>query len=160
MSQHIDATHLKIGDQAPSFTAQDQDDKTLSLSDFSGKKVILYFYPKDDTPGCTKEACNFRDNYSSLTKQGFVVVGVSPDKVAKHKKFVDKYELPFILLADPELEILKAYGAYGRKKFMGREVTGVLRSTFVINEAGKIETIIEKVKTKEATEQVLAALSE
>ncbi|MBX2845487.1 MAG: thioredoxin-dependent thiol peroxidase [Saprospiraceae bacterium] len=158
MSQHIDKTHLSVGDKAPFFEAENQNGDVVKLTDFTGKKVILYFYPKDDTPGCTKEACNFRDNYSALTKEGFEVVGVSPDKVAKHKKFETKYELPFTLLADPELTILKAYGAYGRKKFMGKEVTGVLRSTFVIDESGTISAIIDKVKTKEATEQVLASV--
>jgi len=149
-------THLNEGDKAPDFTAKDQNGKEVSLSDFAGKKVVLYFYPKDDTPGCTKEACNFRDNYSVLKEKGFEVLGVSADNEKKHQKFIDKYDLPFTLLADTEKEIINAYGVWGLKKFMGREYDGIHRETFVINEEGKIDKVFTKVKTKEATEQILA----
>lgn len=148
-------THLKVGDKAPQFTAEDQDGNTVKLSDHKGKKVVLYFYPKDDTPGCTKEACNFRDNHQELQKQGFEIIGVSADSSKKHRKFIDKYDLPFSLIADTEKEVINAYGVWGLKKFMGREYEGIHRETFVIDENGKIEQIIEKVKTKEATEQIL-----
>jgi peroxiredoxin Q/BCP len=145
---------LKEGDQAPDFNAKDQKGEAVSLSDFSGKKVILYFYPKDNTPGCTKEACNFKDNYESLAKEGFDVIGVSADSEKSHQKFIDKYNLPFTLIADTEKEVIRKYGAWGRKKFMGKEYDGIIRKTFIIDEEGKIEHIIEKVKTKAASEQV------
>ena len=147
--------HLKEGDKAPDFQGVDQNEKTISLSDYKGKKLILYFYPKDDTPGCTAEACNLRDNFSVLKKEGFELLGVSPDDPKKHKKFIDKYSLPFPLIADTEKEILNAYGVWGPKKFMGREYDGVHRTTFVIDEAGKIEKIITKVNTKAHAEQIL-----
>ncbi len=150
-------THLKEGDKAPDFTSTDQSGKQVSLSDFKGKKVVLYFYPKDDTPGCTKEACNFRDNYKQLQDEGFEVLGVSADTEKKHQKFVEKYDLPFTLLADTDKEVINAYGVWGKKKFMGREYDGIHRETFVIDENGKIEKVFTKVKTKEATEQILAA---
>ncbi len=140
--------HLKEGDQAPAFNSVDQDGHEVILSEFKGKKVILYFYPKDDTPGCTAEACDFRDNYASLQSKGFEVIGVSPDSEAKHSKFIHKYDLPFTLLADTEKEVIQAYGVWGKKKFMGREYDGVHRSTFIIDENGVIEKIITKVKTK------------
>ena len=147
--------HLKEGDKAPDFQGIDQDEKTISLSDYKGKKLILYFYPKDDTPGCTAEACNLRDNYSVLKKEGFELLGVSPDNPKKHQKFIDKYSLPFPLIADTEKEILNAYGVWGPKKFMGKEYDGVHRTTFIIDEAGKIEKIITKVNTKAHAEQIL-----
>jgi peroxiredoxin Q/BCP len=150
--------HLNEGDQAPDFAGVDQHGKSLRLSEFSGKKLILYFYPKDDTPGCTAEACDFRDNYAGLLEKGFDVVGVSPDTEAKHNKFVHKYDLPFRLLADTEKEVIRAYGVWGKKKFMGREYDGVHRTTFIIDESGVIEKIITKVKTKEASAQVLGEL--
>lgn len=150
--------HLKEGDQAPAFSAPDQHGNTVGLSDLKGKKVILYFYPKDDTPGCTAEACDFRDNHTDLKKRGFEVVGVSPDNAAKHLKFAGKYELPFTLLADTDQKILNDYGVWGRKKFMGREYDGVHRTTFVIDEKGVIEKIINKVDTKNSAAQVLAEL--
>lgn len=146
---------IEVGQPAPDFTAKDQNGKEVSLKDYRGKKVILYFYPKDNTPGCTKESCNFRDNYSSLTKQGFEVIGVSADSEKSHQKFVDKYYLPFTLIADTDKEVINKYGVWGPKKFMGKTYDGINRKTFVIDEEGKIELIIEKVKTKEATEQVL-----
>ena len=152
--------HLKEGDKAPDFQGVDQNEKTISLSDYKGKKLILYFYPKDDTPGCTAEACNLRDNFSVLKKEGFELLGVSPDNPKKHKKFIDKYSLPFPLIADTEKEILNAYGVWGPKKFMGREYDGVHRTTFVIDEEGKIEKIITKVNTKAHAEQILNGMAE
>jgi peroxiredoxin Q/BCP len=148
-------TPLKAGDPAPAISAPDQNGNTFSLDSLKGKKVILYFYPKDDTPGCTAEACNLRDNYASLTGQGYEVVGVSPDAEKKHQKFIDKYELPFTLIADTEKTVCEAYGVWGMKKFMGREYMGVNRTTFVINEKGVIDHVITKVKTKDATGQIL-----
>ncbi len=152
-------THLKPGDQAPDINSQDQNGNPLKLSDFKGQKVILYFYPKDDTPGCTAEACNFRDNYSLLKEKGFAIIGVSADNEAKHQKFAAKYDLPFPLIPDTEKEVIKAYGVWGLKKFMGREYDGIHRETFVIDEQGLIEKVYHKVKTKEATEQILADFS-
>ncbi len=146
---------LQKGDKAPNFTAKDQDGNKISLEDLRGKKVILYFYPKDSTPGCTAEACDFRDNYSSLASQGFEVIGVSADDEKSHQKFIDKYQLPFTLIADTNHEVIKAFGAWGEKKFMGKTYDGILRSTFIINEEGLIEAVIDKVKTKAPTEQVL-----
>jgi len=155
MSQHIDATHLKAGDKAPNFNTVDENGNAINLSDFKGKKVILYFYPKDSTPTCTVEACNFRDNYSELAKKGFAVLGVSPDSAKRHQNFINKHDLPFPLLMDEEKTIANDYGVWGDKKFMGKVVTGMLRTTFVIDEQGAIEHVIEKVKSKEATTQVL-----
>jgi peroxiredoxin Q/BCP len=147
---------LKIGDKAPAFSGLDQFGKELSLDQYKGKKVVLYFYPKDDTPGCTAEACNLRDNYSDLTKFGFDVIGVSTDSVKSHAKFVDKYSLPFRLLADEDKKVVEAYGVYGLKKFMGKEYMGVNRTTFIIDENGVISNIIEKVDTKNHTAQIIA----
>lgn len=149
-------THLKPGDAAPNFSAKDQNGNLVNLADFKGKKVILYFYPKDLTPGCTVEACNFRDNAALLKEKGFEVVGVSADDEKKHLKFIEKHELNFTLLADTDKEVIQAYGVWGRKKFMGREYDGIHRETFVIDGQGKIEHVIEKVQTKTATEQILA----
>jgi thioredoxin-dependent peroxiredoxin len=145
---------LKVGQKAPYFEGTDQNGKAIKLSDYSGKKVVLYFYPKDDTPGCTAEACNLRDNYDSLLKEGFVVIGVSPDDEKSHKGFAGKYFLPFPLIADTSRKILNDYGAWGEKNMYGKKVTGVLRTTFIINEKGIIEKIIEKVNTGEHTEQI------
>lgn len=141
---------LKIGDQAPDFNLKDQDGRERSLLEFlnKGKKILLYFYPKDDTPGCTTEACSFRDGLKDLDKLGLTVIGVSKDSVKSHKKFVEKYKLNFLILSDEELSMIKAYDAYGKKKFMGREYDGVLRKSFLINEKGKIEKIYEKVDPK------------
>lgn len=149
-------TTLVAGDKAPDFSAKDQSGNTVSLSDFKGKKVVLYFYPKDDTPGCTKEACNFRDNHALLKKKGYVVLGVSVDSERSHKKFIEKYELPFTLISDTEKEVVNAYGVWGKKKFMGREYMGTARVTFVIDEKGIIEKVIDKVETTDSTAQVLA----
>ena len=152
-------THLKEGDKAPDFGIKDQNGKVHHLADYQGKKVILYFYPKDLTPGCTVESCNLRDNYTQLTKDGFEVIGVSADDEAKHQKFIDKHDLPFNLLADVDHKMLNAYGVWGAKKFMGKEYDGIHRTTFIINEEGIIEKIFTKVKTKEHTEQILEALT-
>jgi peroxiredoxin Q/BCP len=146
---------LNIGDKAPDFKGIDQNSNTISLKDFKGKKLILYFYPKDDTPGCTAESCNLRDNYKALIKKGFAVVGVSADNEKSHKKFSDKYELPFPLVADTEKEILQAYDAWGEKSMYGKKYMGIMRKTYVIDEKGKIEKIFEKVDTKNHTEQIL-----
>ena len=151
-------THLKVGDQAPQFEGVDQNENTVKLSDLKGKKVILYFYPKDMTPGCTAQSCNLGENYSALQAKGFEVIGVSADSVARHQKFVAKYELPFTLLADESKEIINAYGVWGPKKLAGREYEGIHRITFIIDENGMIENIILKVKTKTHTEQILEIL--
>ena len=148
-------TTLKTGDKAPAFHGVDQDEKPVALADYAGRKLVLYFYPKDDTPGCTAEACSLRDEHAALRKAGYEVLGVSPDKTAKHKKFTDKYDLPFRLLADPGKEAANAYGVWGRKKFMGREYDGILRTTFLIDGNGVIERIITDVRTKDHAKQVL-----
>lgn len=147
---------LKIGDKAPEFEAENQNGKQIKLSDYNGKKVVLYFYPKDNTPGCTNQACNLRDNYELLQSKGYVILGVSADKASKHQKFISKYDLPFDLLVDDEKIIMNKYGTWGLKKFMGREYHGILRTTFIIDENGVIEDIISKVKTKDHTNQILA----
>jgi peroxiredoxin Q/BCP len=142
------------GTPAPQFEGTDQNGNSVKLSSFLGKKVVLYFYPKDNTPGCTAEACSLRDNYNELLKQGFAVLGVSPDSVASHGKFAAKYELPFPLIADPEKKILTAYGAYGEKTMYGKKVMGVIRTTFIIDEKGMIEKVIKKVDTKAHAPQI------
>jgi thioredoxin-dependent peroxiredoxin len=147
---------LKEGDKAPEFTSTDQDGKAVSLKDYKGKKVILYFYPKDDTEGCTAESCNLRDNHKMLQRQGFDVLGVSADSEKSHKKFVNKYKLPFTLLADTNREIIEKYGVWGEKMMFGRKYMGIIRTTFLIDEKGKIERIIKDVDTKNHTDQVLA----
>ncbi len=152
------AITLTEGDKAPNFKGLDQNAKEVSLSDFSEKKLILYFYPKDDTPGCTKEACNLRDNHTELMNKGYQVVGVSPDNSASHQKFIGKYNLPFSLLADTDKSIMKAYGAFGEKNMYGKIVEGVLRTTFVIDENGTILKVFKKVQTDSHTEQILKAL--
>ena len=148
---------LKEGDSAPDFSGTDQNGNKIKLSDFSGKKLILYFYPKDDTPGCTKEACNLRDNYQELKNNDFEVIGVSADNSAKHLKFIDKYELPFSLIADTDKTVINAYQCWGLKKFMGREYDGILRKTFVI-ENNTIVKLFEKVKTADHFQQIMDAL--
>lgn len=149
---------LKEGDQAPQFTANNQNGTAVALADFLGKKVILYFYPKDNTPGCTVEACDFRDNYQSLTQKGFEVIGVSTDDEKSHKKFETKFELPFTLIADTEQEIVNKYGVWIEKSMYGKKYMGTERKTFVIDEQGKIIHIINKVDTKNATQQLLDLL--
>jgi len=151
-------TTLKAGDKAPNFKGANESGDTIALKDYKGKKLALFFYPKDDTPTCTKEACSLRDGYKTLQKNGIEVLGVSPDKSKKHEKFIGKYELPFSLLADTEQETLKAYGVWGPKKFMGKEYVGVHRTTFLIDEKGEIEHVIEKVKSKEHADQILDLL--
>jgi peroxiredoxin Q/BCP len=145
---------LKEGMKAPMFEGIDQDGKTIKLSDFSGKKVILYFYPKDNTPGCTAEACNLRDNHEMLLRKGFVVIGVSMDSEKSHKGFSSKYSLPFPLIADMSRKIINDYGIYREKKLYGKSFLGIVRTTFVINEKGIIEKIISKVDTKNHSEQI------
>ncbi|MEM1215070.1 MAG: thioredoxin-dependent thiol peroxidase [Bacteroidota bacterium] len=152
-------TTLQVGDKAPDFSGVLQNGKTASLADYAGKKVVLYFYPKDDTPGCTVEACNLRDNYSELRAQGYEILGVSPDPIVKHEKFINKYDLPFDLIADEDHSVMNAYGVWGPKKFMGRSYDGVHRTTFVINEDGTLGAVIKKVKTKDHTAQILDAMA-
>lgn len=140
---------------APDFTGKDQDGNIINLSDYKGKKLVLYFYPKDNTPGCTAEACDLRDNYNRFEADGYKILGVSKDSGKSHKGFIEKFNLPFPLISDTEATIIKAYDAWGRKKFMGREFDGILRKTFVIGENGVIEDIIEKVETKAHSAQLL-----
>ena len=150
---------IKEGTVAPTFTAKNADGETVRLKDLRGQKVVLYFYPKDDTPGCTKEACSFRDAFADFKKRGIEVLGVSVDSEASHKKFAAKYKLPFTLLADPNHAIADAYGVYGEKKFMGRTYLGVKRITFLIDEKGKIKKVFEKVKPEEHAREVLLAFA-
>ena len=151
-------TELAEGMKAPDFSGKDQSENAISLKDLQGRKVILYFYPKDNTPGCTTESCNLRDNYRELIKKGFEVIGVSADSEKSHQNFIDKYNLPFNLISDSGKEILKAYGAWGLKKLYGKEYEGILRKTFIIDEQGVILKIINKVDTKNHTNQILDAL--
>ncbi|CAN5236277.1 thioredoxin-dependent thiol peroxidase [soil metagenome] len=147
-------TTPKEGDKAPDFTAKDQNGNTISLSDFSGKNLILYFYPKDDTPGCTAESCSFRDNYQSLLAKGFDVIGVSTDDEKSHKKFETKYSLPFTLIADTGKEIVEAYGVWVEKNMYGKKYMGTARTTFIIGPDGVIKNIIAKVDTANSSQQV------
>jgi len=144
----------EIGKKAPNFSALDENGNTLSLNDFAGKKLVLYFYPKDDTPGCTAEACSLRDNYNDLIAKGYAILGVSPDDSKKHTKFIAKYELPFSLLADTDQAVCNAYGVWVEKSMYGRKYMGVARTTFVIDEAGTLTEIIEKVDTKNHASQI------
>lgn len=148
-------TNLKVGDRAPEFNIKNQRGEDVQLSDFKGKKVVLYFYPKDNTPTCTEQACNLRDNYKALMNAGYVVLGISPDSVRKHQNFIKKFDLPFDLLADVDKEMVEAYGVWGEKQMFGRKYMGVIRTTFIIDENGVIEEIVDKVKAKEHTEQIL-----
>ena len=152
------ATELKAGEKAPDFTANDQNGTPVSLSDYKGKNVILYFYPKDDTPGCTAESCSFRDNYQSLLGKGFDVIGVSVDDEKSHKKFESKYQLPFTLIADTDHSIVEAYGVWVEKNMYGKKYMGTARTTFIINGDGLIEQVIAKVDTKNSSQQVLDLL--
>jgi peroxiredoxin Q/BCP len=149
---------LKEGDKAPAFTTMTDKGEQVSLSDFDGKNVVLYFYPKDDTPGCTKEACGFRDGFAAFKKKGAVILGVSTDPVKSHKKFVEKFKLPFTLLADEDKKIVDAYGVWGEKSFMGRKYMGTHRVTFLIGSDGKVKKIWPAVKPEEHPAEVLAAL--
>jgi peroxiredoxin Q/BCP len=145
---------LKVGDKAPEFCGKDQNGNIISLQQFTGRKLALYFYPKDNTPGCTTEACNLRDNYADLKKKGYEIVGVSADSEKSHQSFISKFSLPFPLISDEEKKIIKDYGAWGEKKMYGKAYQGILRMTFVISEKGIIEKIIGKVKISEHSQQI------
>lgn len=149
---------LNIGDKAPDFTLEDKDGKTVSLSDFAGKKVVLYFYPKDNTPGCTRQACAFAGLYGEFQKKGVEVIGISRDSAASHSRFAEKHALPFILLSDPELTAIQAYGVWQEKKLYGKTTMGVVRTTFLIDEQGKIQTVMPKVKPDTNAAEILAQL--
>lgn len=149
---------VQVGKAAPAFTLEDQNGKTHSLKDYKGKKVLLYFYPKDDTPGCTTQACNFRDGYADFKKSGLVILGVSKDSVASHQKFANKYDLPFPLLADVDTKVAQAYGVWQQKKLYGREYMGMVRSSFLIDENGKIAKIYDKVKPAVHADEVASDL--
>lgn len=154
-----DMNKINEGEKAPNFSAKDQNGETITLDQFKGKKLVLYFYPKDDTPGCTAEVCNLRDNYDALLEKGIQVVGVSADSESKHQKFIDKYSLPFPLIADTEKEVINAFGVWGEKKFMGKVYDGIHRITYVIDEDGTVIKRFDKVRTKEHTEEILEALN-
>ena len=147
---------LKVGDKVPDFSAKDQDGNTINLSDYKGKKLVVFFYPKANTPGCTAEACNLRDNYKELQDQGFELLGVSADSEKKQSNFKNKYEFPFPLLADEDHTVINTFGVWGPKKFMGKEYDGIHRTTFVIDGDGVVENVIEKVKTKNHAAQILS----
>ena len=149
---------LTIGQKAPDFTLSDKDGNAVSLSDFAGKKVVLYFYPKDNTPGCTRQACAFAGAYNEFQKRGVVVIGVSRDSVASHARFAEKYSLPFILLSDPDLEAIQAYGVWQEKKLYGKVSMGVVRTTFLIDEAGNVAAVMPKVKPDTNAAEILAML--
>ncbi len=148
---------LQVGDKAPAFTGTIEDGTQRALKDYKGKKLVLYFYPKDMTPGCTAEACDLRDNYHRFMAAGYEILGVSPDDEKKHVKFIEKYELPFHLIADTDKKIAEAYGVWGEKKMYGKTYMGILRTTYIIDEQGIIEEIIEKVKTKAHADQILGS---
>jgi len=149
------ATHLQVGQKAPAFSGVDQEGKKVSLNELKGSKLVLYFYPEDDTPTCTIQACNLRDNYSLLKKNGFKVIGVSPDAEDKHRKFREKYDLPFTLLADPQHKIIEKYGVWGEKNLYGRKYMGIHRTTFVIDENGVIQKIFLRPKNKAHAEEIV-----
>ena len=151
---------LTAGQKAPAFSGKDQDGNSVSLSQFKGQKVVLYFYPEDDTPTCTEQACNLRDNFGELKKEGFVVLGVSPDDEKKHKKFENKFSLPFTLIADPKHSIIEKYGVWGPKQMFGNKYMGLLRTTFLIDEKGVIRKIFLKPKSKQHTQEILKAWKE
>ena len=151
-------TNLEIGDKAPNFVGLDENGKEIALKDFKGKKLVIYFYPKDMTPGCTTQSCNLRDNYDLLKEKGFEILGVSADDEKRHLKFIDKHDLPFSLIADVDKKMINDYGVWGEKKFMGKVYDGIHRTTFVIDENGSIINIIRKVKTKAHAEQILEDL--
>ena len=148
---------LEKGDMVPNFTVNDQDGNAISLSDYKGKKLVVFFYPKANTPGCTAEACNLRDNYAELQKEGYALLGVSADSERKQKNFKEKFDFPFPLLADENKEVIDAFGVWGLKKFMGREYDGIHRKTFIVDETGKVARVIDKVKTKDHAAQILNA---
>jgi peroxiredoxin Q/BCP len=151
---------LQEGDKAPAFKGKDQNGNPVSLADYKGKKLVLYFYPEDDTPTCTVQACNLRDNYGLLKKEGFEVLGVSPDEEKKHKKFEAKYNLPFTLLADPEHKIIDKYGVWDEKQLYGRKYMGILRTTFLVDEKGIIRKIFLRPKNKQHAEEIVATWKE
>jgi peroxiredoxin Q/BCP len=153
------ATDLKEGEKAPAFTGIDQDGNKVSLNDFKGQKIVLFFYPEDDTPTCTVQACNLRDNYSLLTKNGFKVIGISPDDVKSHQKFKEKFSLPFTLVADPDHKIIDKYGVWGQKKLYGREYMGLHRTTFIVNEKGIISKIFLRPRNKAHAEEIVKSAS-
>ena len=148
-------THLKIGDKAPKINSLDQNGNLITLEQYKGKKVVLYFYPKDMTPGCTAQACNLSENYNDLLNKGYDVIGVSCDSTKRHQKFIEKYTLPFNLISDEDQKVVNDYGVWQLKKFMGREYMGIIRTTFLIDENGIIEEIITKVNTKDHTSQII-----
>jgi|TARA_B110000240_G_scaffold196357_1_gene248348 peroxiredoxin Q/BCP len=148
-------SNLKIGDRAPEINAIDQNEKSINLESYKGKKVVLYFYPKDMTPGCTAQSCNLSDNYQLLQQKGYEVIGVSCDSVKRHQKFIEKHNLPFNLISDEDKKVVSDYGVWQLKKFMGREYMGIVRTTFIIDEKGLISDIISKVNTKEHTSQII-----
>ena len=150
-------TQLTIGQKAPAFTGKDQNGKAISLKDYLGKKVVIYFYPQDDTPTCTVQACNLRDNYALLKKEGFTIIGISPDAEAKHKKFETKYNLPFTLIADDKLKIIEKYNVWGEKKLYGRAYMGLHRTTFLLDEKGIIKHLFLKPKSKQHAEEIIEA---
>lgn len=150
--------NISIGKAIPSFSLENQNEEIISNESLLGSKYLLFFYPKDDSPGCTKEACSIRDNFKKISAKGYKIFGISPDKTTKHKKFIDKYEFQYDLLADTEKEMLHAFGLWGPKKFMGREIVGVYRTTILVNEKGIVDSIIEKVKTKIHGEQILESI--
>jgi thioredoxin-dependent peroxiredoxin len=158
MASEPKSKELKVGDKAPAFSLKNTEGKTVKLSDYTGKKVVLYFYPKDDTPGCTKEACGFRDDFAQLKKRGVEVLGVSGDDQKSHQKFTDKYSLPFTLLSDPDHEMMEKYGAWGEKNMYGKKSMGVLRITYIIDEEGKIAHLFKKVKTDTHSQDVLKVI--
>jgi thioredoxin-dependent peroxiredoxin len=158
MKSRAEQKELEVGDKAPSFSLKNIEGRTIKLSDYKGKKVVLYFYPKDMTPGCTKEACGFRDDFAQLKKRGVEVLGVSGDNQQSHQKFTEKYSLPFTLLSDPEHETMEKYGAWGEKNMYGKKMMGVLRMTYIIDEEGKIAHIFKKVKTDTHSQDVLQAI--
>ncbi len=149
-------THLKVGDKAPNFSAKDQDGNTISLSDYNGKKLVVFFYPKASTPGCTAEACNLNDNYERFKSKGYEILGASADSAKRQSNFKNKYGFQYPLLADEDKAVIEAFGVWGPKKFMGREYDGIHRTTFVIDENGILEDVITKVKTKAHTDQILS----
>lgn len=149
-------THLKVGDKAPNFSAKDQDGNTISLSDYNGKKLVIFFYPKASTPGCTAEACNLNDNYERFKSKGYEILGVSADSAKRQSNFKNKYGFQYPLLADEDKSVIEAFGVWGPKKFMGREYDGIHRTTFVVDENGILEDVITKVKTKAHTDQILS----
>jgi len=152
-------SELKEGDLAPAIRATDEKGELITLEEYRGKKVVLYFYPRDNTPGCTAEACDLRDNYSQFIEQGFEIIGVSADSEKSHSKFKTKFDLPFRLISDVDRKVLQDYGAWGEKKMYGKSFLGIIRKTYIINEDGYVEKIIEKVKTKEHSKQIFAELS-